>query len=134
MVRCTGTVSCTGTYRKGHNCLVDKEIMADDFTVVKNERGKVAVWTCFFFFFFWGGGGGEGGLKKRKSDNQIDEKVAVCTTCNAQVKMAGGGTSNMQAHMRRHHSSMLTSKPCKMPKHTDQCSPVDQGKSQHDVL
>ena len=93
--------------------------MADDFTVVKNERGKAAVWTFF-------------GLKKRKSDNQIDEKVAVCTTCNAQVKMAGGGTSNMQAHMRRHHSSMLTSKLRNMPKHTDQCSPADQRKSQAD--
>ena len=93
--------------------------MADDFTVVKNERGKAAAWAFF-------------GLKKRKSDNQIDEKVAVCTTCNAQVKMAGGGTSNMQAHMRRHHSSMLTSKLRKMPKHTDQCSPADQGKSQAD--
>ena len=119
--------------------------MADDFTVVKNERGKAAVWTFM-------------GLKKRKSDNQIDEKVAVCTTCNAQVKMAGGGvmfyvsqtihdqsaslntdienitggTSNMQAHIRRHHSSMLTSKLRKMPKHTDQCSPADQGKSQAD--
>ena len=70
--------------------------MADDFTVVKNEMGKAAVWTFL-------------GLKKRKSDNQIDEKVAVCTTCNAQVKMSGGGTSNMQAHIRRHHSSIYLS-------------------------
>ena len=95
--------------------------MADDFTVVKNERGKAAVWTFF-------------GLKKRKSNNQIDEKVAVCTTCNAQVKMTCGGTSNMQAHMRRYHFSMLTSKLRKMPKHADQCSPADQGKSQNDLL
>ena len=60
--------------------------MADaDFTVVPNLRGKSNIWNHF-------------GLKKRKVDGQITDNVAICNSCQAEVK-TGGGTSNMFFHM-----------------------------------
>ena len=61
----------------------------EDYTVVKNVRGKAAVWRWF-------------GLKKRKTDGHIEQNIAVCFDCGVSVKLAGG-TSNLQTHIRRHH-------------------------------
>ena len=61
----------------------------EDYTVVKNVRGKADVWRWF-------------GLKKRKTDWHIEQNIAVCFDCGVSVKLAGG-TSNLQTHIRRHH-------------------------------
>ena len=61
----------------------------EDYTVVKNVRGKADVWRWF-------------GLKKRKTDGHIEQNIAVCFDCGVSVKLAGG-TSNLQTHIRRHH-------------------------------
>ena len=60
--------------------------------MVKNPRGKALVWNHF-------------GLKKN-SDGTIEQNVAICRACEYVVKCAGGGTSNLTAHMRRHHPSI----------------------------
>ena len=52
-----------------------------EFTVVTNERGKANIWRHF-------------GLKNRKTDNTIIDNIAVCTSYNVEVKLAGG-TSNL---------------------------------------
>ena len=56
----------------------------EDYTVVKNVRGKADVWRWF-------------GLKKRKTDGHIEQNIAVCFDCGVSVKLAGG-TSNLQTH------------------------------------
>ena len=61
----------------------------EDYTVVKNVRGKADVWRWFR-------------LKKRKTDGHIEQNIAVCFDCGVSVKLAGG-TSNLQTHIRRHH-------------------------------
>ena len=61
----------------------------EDYTVVKNVRGKADVWRWF-------------GLQKRKTDGHIEQNIAVCFDCGVSVKLAGG-TSNLQTHIRRHH-------------------------------
>ena len=61
----------------------------EDYTVVKNVRGKADVWRWF-------------GLKERKTDGRIEQNIAVCFDCGVSVKLAGG-TSNLQTHIRRHH-------------------------------
>ena len=61
----------------------------EDYTVVKNVRGKADVWRWF-------------GLKKRKTDGHIEQNIAVCFDCGVSVKLAGG-TTNLQTHIRRHH-------------------------------
>ena len=63
----------------------------EDYTVMKNVRGKADVWRWF-------------GLKKRKTDGHIEQNIAVCFDCGVSVKLAGG-TSSLQTHikLRRHH-------------------------------
>ena len=64
--------------------------MADaDFKVVPNVRGKSDIWKYF-------------GLKKRKVDGQIVDNIAICNSCQAEVKTSGG-TSNLFFHMSRQH-------------------------------
>ena len=72
--------------------------MADDFDVVKNVKAKSAIWEGF-------------GLKKRKHDGRLEPDVAVCKKCKAQVKCAGGGTSNLYSHVKRHHPASSSSRP-----------------------
>ena len=57
--------------------------------MVKNEKGKSAVWKHF-------------GSRKCMSDGKIIDGVAVCYTCKAVLK-TGGGTSNLVTHLDRHH-------------------------------
>ena len=64
-------------------------MVEEDYTVVKNVRGKADVWRWF-------------GLKKRKTDGHIEQNIAMCFDCGVSVKLAGG-TSNLQTHIRRHH-------------------------------
>ena len=64
--------------------------MADaDFKLVPNVRGKSDIWKYF-------------GLKKRKVDGQIVDNIAICNSCQAEVKTSGG-TSNLFFHMSRQH-------------------------------
>ena len=48
--------------------------------MVKNEKGKAAVWKYF-------------GSRKRNSDGKIIDGVAVCYTCKAVLKTGGGTTT-----------------------------------------
>ena len=48
--------------------------------MVKNEKGKAAVWKHF-------------GSRKRNSDGKIIDGVAVCYTCKAVLKTGGGTTT-----------------------------------------
>ena len=62
--------------------------MADaDFKLVPNVRGKSDIWKYF-------------GLKKRKVDGQIVDNIAICNSCQAEVKTSGG-TSIFVFHMGR---------------------------------
>ena len=45
-------------------------------------------------------------------DGQVDSTKAYCTECKVSVKL-GGGTSNMSAHVRRHHPLLLNKPFCK---------------------
>ena len=58
---------------------------------VANQKGKAPIWEFFRF---------------RCKDGQVDSTKAYCTECKASVKL-GGGTSNMSAHVRRHHPLLL---------------------------
>ena len=58
---------------------------------VANPKGKAPIWEFFRF---------------RCKDGQVDSIKAYCTECKASVKL-GGGTSNMSAHVRRHHPLLL---------------------------
>ena len=58
---------------------------------VANPKGKAPIWEFFCF---------------RCKDGQVDSTKAYCTKCKASVKL-GGGTSNMSAHVRRHHPLLL---------------------------
>ena len=58
---------------------------------VANPKGKAPIWEFFRF---------------RCKDGQVDSTKAYCTECKASVKL-GGGTSNMSAHVRRHHPLLL---------------------------
>ena len=58
---------------------------------VVNPKGKVPIWEFFRF---------------RCKDGQVVSAKAYCTECKASVKL-GGGTSNMLAHVRRHHPLLL---------------------------
>ena len=63
---------------------------------VANPNGKAPIWEFFCF---------------RCKDGQVDSTKAYCTKaycteCKASVKL-GGGTSNMSAHVRRHHPLLL---------------------------
>ena len=58
---------------------------------VANPKGKAPIWEFFRF---------------RCKDGQVDSTKAYCTECKAWVKL-GGGTSNMSAHVRRHHPLLL---------------------------
>ena len=79
---------------RGHVHLIGDK-MAVEFEIVKNKRGKSAVWEHF-------------GLKKKKVDDTIVAGIAVCKICGSVVKCVGGGTSNMMSHMRvRHHSTKV---------------------------
>ena len=78
--------------------------MAEEFCVVKNERGKANVWRHF-------------GSRKRKSDGTIVDGVAVCFTCHVVLK-TGGGTTNLVNHLKRHHPHLLKTKDTKAVKHT----------------
>ncbi|KAK7465991.1 hypothetical protein BaRGS_00037428 [Batillaria attramentaria] len=66
----------------------------EEFTIVPNSKAKAAIWRHF-------------GVKKRKADGLIVESTAVCLSCQTTVKTAGG-TSNMNAHIRRHHPQLLS--------------------------
>ena len=46
---------------------------AEDFNVVPNKRTKVDVWKHF-------------GLKKRKKNSMVEEGVAVCPRCDAEIR------------------------------------------------
>ncbi|XP_048730602.2 E3 SUMO-protein ligase ZBED1-like [Ostrea edulis] len=72
------------------------EVADTDFEIVPNKRAKSSIWKQF-------------GLKKRKSDGRIEESVAICKLCDSVIKCAGGGTSNLTAHLRRHHPLQVTS-------------------------
>ena len=61
---------------------------AEDFNVFHNKRAGADVWKHF-------------GLKKRKKDSMVEEGVAVCCRCDAEIRCTGGGTSNMLTHIRR---------------------------------
>ena len=69
----------------------------EEFKLIRNERGKSAMWLRF-------------GQKKRISDGKIETDLAVCFHCNSEVKVSGG-TTNMTTHVRRHHPAMLTKTP-----------------------
>ena len=58
---------------------------------VANPKGKAPIWEFFRF---------------RCKDGQVDSTKAYCTESKASVKL-GGGTSNMSAHVRRHHPLLL---------------------------
>ena len=58
---------------------------------VANPKGKAPIWELFRF---------------RCKDGQVDSTKAYCTECKASAKL-GGGTSNMSAHVRRHHPLLL---------------------------
>ena len=58
---------------------------------VANLKGKAPIWEFFRF---------------RCKDGQVVSTKAYCTECKASVKL-GGGTSNMSAHVRRHHPLLL---------------------------
>ena len=58
---------------------------------VANPKGKAPIWEFFHF---------------RCKDGQVDSTKAYCTECKASVKL-GGGTSNMSAHVHRHHPLLL---------------------------
>ena len=58
---------------------------------VANPKRKAPIWEFFRF---------------RCKDGQVDSTKAYCTECKASVKL-GGGTSNMSAHVRRHHPLLL---------------------------
>ena len=73
---------------------------------VANPKGKAPVWDFFRF---------------RCKDGQVDSAKAYCTECKASVKL-GGGTSNMSAHVRRHHY-LLLNKPFVKAKVTSVCNP-----------
>lgn len=64
-----------------------------DYIIVKNQRGVSQIWSHF-------------GLKKNTVDGRIEENVAICKHCDVVVKCAGGGTSNMTQHLRRHHPAL----------------------------
>ncbi|XP_067678487.1 E3 SUMO-protein ligase ZBED1-like [Haliotis asinina] len=72
--------------------------MADaprEYEVIPNKRGKSDVWKYF-------------GLKKRISDGKVEENIAVCNSCNVNVKYSGG-TSNLSSHIRIHHKKQIMS-------------------------
>ncbi|XP_067653283.1 E3 SUMO-protein ligase ZBED1-like [Haliotis asinina] len=72
--------------------------MADaprEYEVIPNKRGKSDVWKYF-------------GLKKRISDGNFEENIAVCNSCNVNVKYSGG-TSNLSSHIRIHHKKQIMS-------------------------
>ena len=56
-----------------------------------NPKEKAPIWEFFRF---------------RCKDGQVDSTKVYCTECKAPVKL-GGGTSNMSAHVRRHHPLLL---------------------------
>ena len=66
------------------------------FTSLKNPRAKADIWKHF-------------GVKKRKSDGSfVEPSFAFCLTCKSGIKL-GGGTSNLQQHVCRHHPQLLSS-------------------------
>lgn len=65
-----------------------------EYTVVPFSKAKAPIWKHF-------------GVRKRKNDGSLVENIAVCLTCNSDVKTAGG-TSNMSTHIKRHHPQLLT--------------------------
>ena len=58
---------------------------------VANPKGKEPIWEFFRF---------------RCKDGQVDSTKAYFTGCKASVKLRGG-TSNMSAHVHRHHPLLL---------------------------
>ena len=86
----------TGFYR-GHNyqyhaAKLEASSMAESQEkFVANPKGKAPIWEFFRF---------------RCKDGQVDSTKAYCTECNASVKL-GGSTSNMSAHVCRHHPLLL---------------------------
>ncbi|XP_060594605.1 E3 SUMO-protein ligase ZBED1-like [Ruditapes philippinarum] len=68
----------------------------DEFTTVKNPKGKSDIWRHF-------------GLQKSKITQKLIDNTAVCMKCDMVIKCSGGGTSNLSAHIRRHHPSLLSS-------------------------
>ena len=73
---------------------------------VANPKEKAPIWEFFRFYC---------------KDGQVDSTKAYCTECKVSVKL-GGGTSNMSAHVRRHHP-LLLNKPCGKAKVTSVCNP-----------
>lgn len=66
--------------------------MADsEESFVVNVKGKAAIWQFF---------------RLRSKNGKLDNSTAFCSDCKASVKL-GGGTSNMTAHIRRHHPLLL---------------------------
>lgn len=54
---------------------------------------KAGVWEHFGF--------------KNKPSGELDRSTAVCKLCNTNVKYSGN-TTNLRAHLKRHHSDKLT--------------------------
>ena len=77
----------------------------EDVHITNNPRAKAEVWKHF-------------GVKKRKSDGSfVEPSFAFCLNCKSAIKL-GGGTSNLQQHIRRHHPQLLSSASAAVPKST----------------
>lgn len=62
----------------------------EEYEIISNTKGKADIWKLF-------------GVKQHKKDKSILKNVAVCRKCCVEIKYSGG-TSNLVAHIRRHHS------------------------------
>lgn len=71
--------------------------MAETEKFVANTRGKADIWRFF--------------LLRETEAGKVDNSTGYCKECKASVKL-GGGTSNLNAHIRRHHPLLLL-KPAK---------------------
>lgn len=71
--------------------------MAETEKLVANTRGKADIWIFF--------------LLRETEAGKVDHNTGYCKECKASIKL-GGGTSNLNAHIRRHHPLLLL-KPAK---------------------
>lgn len=50
------------------------------------------------------------GFKKKKESDDLDKSLAVCKLCHTNVKYSGN-TTNLRAHLKRHHPDKVTGEP-----------------------
>ncbi|KAL5016122.1 hypothetical protein ScPMuIL_005711 [Solemya velum] len=66
-----------------------------NYRIVKNTKGKAAVWNHFGFIV-------------RDGETAVEENVTGCNICKVIVKCSGG-TTNLTVHLRRHHPNVFVS-------------------------